>query len=119
MAHDPVLCPVCWHRETMIARFHDREPNRDDVSDDYAVMRWSPGPRRSGAGGNPGMPSRWDRGVWECGHCGFRCTPEESGILIDAAIHASDPDCDSITTDADGLRMSDDARRAMRGGRDA
>lgn len=119
VAFDPVPCPVCWHRETMTARFNDRESCRDDVVDDHAVMRWSPGPRRGGACGNPGMPSRWDRGVWECGACGFRCTPEEAGILIDGVLHASDPDCDSITTDASGYRMSDDARRAMRGGRDA
>lgn len=114
----PVLCPVCWHGETMVARFHDREPSRDDVGDGYTVMRWSPGPRQTGACGNPGMPSRWDRGVWECGACGLRVTPEEAGILLDAALSVSHPECDSITEDAIGQRLHEDVRRALRGGRD-
>lgn len=107
---DPVMCPVCAHKETMRARWYERER----VADDWALMHWVPPFRPRGACGNPGMPSRWDQGLWECASCGVRLTPEEAGILIDAALMHIDPHCDSIEEGPES--MHSDARRALRGG---
>ena len=107
-----VPCPACVHRETMRARWRDREPCHDDL----CIMSWVPPFRPRGAGGNPGMPSRWDRGSWECDSCGLRLTPEEAGILLDAALMHVDPDCDSIV-DNHGNPIHKDALRALHGGR--
>lgn len=114
----PVMCPCCWHRETMTARQNERDADHSHIECAYTgLMVWSPGPHRGGACGNPGMPSRWDYGVWECGACGLRVTPEEAGILLDAVLRDSDPECDSITDDGSGWCMHADARHALMAGR--
>ena len=112
------MCPCCWHRETMTARQNERDADHSHIECAYTgLMVWSPGPHRGGACGNPGMPSRWDYGVWECGACGLRVTPEEAGILLDAVLRDSDPECDSITDDGSGWCMHADARHALMAGR--
>ena len=102
------FCPACVHKETIKAREHDRERHDDDEAD----FCWSPGPTQSGACGNPGMPGKYHRGVWECRICGLRLTCEEAAILLDAALTAGYPGCDSF-----GGVMYLDARDALKGGR--
>jgi len=102
----------------MTARQNERDADHSHIECSYTgLMTWSPGPRRGGAGAANWQPSRWEHGVWECAACGLRLTPEEAGILLDAVLRDSDPECDSITEDDSGWRMHEDARRALRGGR--
>lgn len=101
----PIACPVCMHEETVRARQNEREPCRDDL----AVMRFVAPPSR-GACGNPGMPTRFSDGEWECQICGCRLSPHEAGVLLDAALSAIGLDCDSF----DGV-IHADARRALAG----
>lgn len=103
---------MCTHKEVMRARWHDREV----CLDDWASMSWVPPFKPRGACGNPGMPSRWDLGSWECMGCGLHVTPEEAGVLLDAVLMHVDPHCDSIE-DNYGNPMHSDALRALRGGK--
>lgn len=100
---DPIMCPVCMHEETILARYHDREACYD-VTDEASIMRWRP---RTGIGG--AVVSRWDAGTWTCEVCGLTLTPHDASVLLDAALMHRAPDCDSIV---DG--MHEDARRAAR-----
>lgn len=103
-----VICPVCWHEETMRARRLEQEPCRDDV----IMMHWRP-PYRGPRGPQLQMGWKWDMGGWEClDGCGLRVTAHEAGVLLSAALTASDPDCDSI--DEDGVHA--DALIAWKGG---
>jgi len=106
MAERPrAICPVCWHEETMRARRLEQEPCRDDVT----MMHWCPpyrGPRGQ-------QVTKWDMGCWECiDGCGLKVTAHEAGILLSAALVASDPDCDSV--DEDGIHA--DVLNALKGG---
>jgi hypothetical protein len=97
------LCPVCWNKETLRARLNEREPCRDDPPQ----MTW----HRPYGGPRGQIVTRWDGGWWACEQCEFRATAHDVGVLLDAALMASDPDCDSIR---DG--MHEDARLAFLGG---
>lgn len=101
----PIQCPVCLHDETMRARIHEREPMHDDV----ALMRWRP--PHGGARGQ--VVTRWDEGSWVCERCDLPLSPHDAGVLLDAALRHSHPDCDSIRG---GLH--EDVRRAFAGGRE-
>jgi hypothetical protein len=99
-----IPCPACWHETTVRSRLDGYEPCHADAH----VMDWC-----SPYGGARGQQvTRWDGGAWSCRVCGLRLSPRDAGVLLDAALMCSDPDCDSIE---DG--MHEDARRALRGGR--
>jgi len=100
----PVMCPSCWHLETFQARHVGREPCRDDPT----TLRWEK--PYGGARGQTVTP--WDNGGWSCETCGFRAPAEATFLLIDAVLHLSDPDCDSI--DDEGIHA--DAKTALNGG---
>lgn len=52
-------------------------------------------------------------GCWECiDGCGLKVTAHEAGVLLSAALTASDPDCDSV--DEDGIHA--DVLIALKGG---
>jgi hypothetical protein len=99
------ICPVCMHAEAMRARNNAREPCFDDM----ALMRWQP--PRGGAGGKQCHPN--DRGVWRCQICDFCAAPEAVGVLLDAVMYFSFPECDSIGS----LGLHEDTRIAFKGGR--
>lgn len=105
----PVLCPVCWHRDTI----HAQQGGEDVIHDDPAIMRWVVCREREGK--PPTMPGELSGGVWECDYCGVRLEPEAAYLMIDAVIKASDPDSDSITEDTYGRVTAEDARRARWG----
>ncbi len=99
------LCPVCWNSDTMYAR----EKQIEALHDDPALMGWSP-PR---GGIRAASIEREDiGGMWTCLRCRFTATPHEVGVLLDAALWASRPTCDSIV---DGVHQ--DVRTAQNGGR--
>ena len=83
-----VLCPVCWNRETMRARTGQIEPDRDDAASMIYARPYG-GPKAC-------VVSKWDGGRWSCGACGFEATPNEAGVLLDAVLMVSIPDCDSV-----------------------
>ena len=89
----------------MRAQLNGHEPVHDDV----APMRWRP--PQGGARGQ--IVTRWDEGSWLCGRCDLALNPNDAGVLLDAALRHSHPDCDSIR---DGLH--EDVRRAFAGGRE-
>lgn len=100
----PVLCPVCFHEETMRARRNGGEPCHDDP----VLMRWQPPLKR--AGGQVVTP--YDFGWWLCDMCGIRLAPEQAATLIDAVLYCNDPNCDS--RDEEGFYA--DSIRAAKGG---
>ena len=77
------------------------------VRDDNAVMRFRVG---SGVGIHPSLQKRGDVGLWDCYRCSASMTPLEAGIMLDAVLMLSEPDCDSVR---DG--MHEDACTALRG----
>lgn len=92
----------------MRARRLEQEPCRDDV----IMMHWRP-PYRGPRGPQLQMGWKWDMGGWEClDGCGLRVTAHEAGVLLSAALTASDPDCDSV--DEDGIHA--DVLIALKGG---
>lgn len=104
MSVRPILCPVCWHEETLRARVGAHESCHDDP----ALMHW----QRPHGGARGQVVSVWDGGCWLCEACGARMTPHHAAVLIDAALYCHDPDCDSI--DEEGYYS--DSRRAAAGG---
>lgn len=98
------MCPACWHERTFRARQEDREPCYDDPP----LLQWER--PYGGARGQAVYP--WDGGVWSCEWCGFRAPPKVAFLLLDAALHLSDPNCDSIGEDG----VHADAKAALEGG---
>lgn len=97
------VCPVCLHKRALQARLGGYEP----CFDDGEMMDW-----HKPLGGPRGQQcSRLDGGFWVCPFCGVILTPEEAGVLLDAVLMVSFPDCDSIVG---GLHT--DTREALKGG---
>ena len=90
------VCPACWHAETRRGRLNGYEPTRDDTQ----LMSWHVTPMSGG--------------VWHCETCGVTLPPAAAGVLLDAALMASDPDSDSIGDDG----VHADVHIALRGGYD-
>jgi len=107
------VCPVCYHKEEMQARAANCTPCHDDTP--MMEFRRLHGPR--------GLPLTTDGfGWWECRSCGFHEKANNAGILLDAVLHLSVPDCDSIGEDtihADTLIvLQGDGRQSFRESRD-
>ena len=97
----PIHCPACLHTETMRARLKGDEPSDDDA----ALMTW----RRDASGMFGQQPTVYTHGAWSCTRCGLSLAPGRAAVLLDAALWARDPRCDSITDEgyyADSLRAA-------------
>jgi hypothetical protein len=76
--------------------------------DDLALMLWI----RPHRGARGQACTQWDQGWWECVMCDLRLPARKAGVLLDAALMAAFPDCDSINED--GIHA--DTLRALSGG---
>lgn len=83
-----ILCPFCWHEETLKARLS----NRECLHDDPAFMLYV----RPYGGACGQIVTKWDDGHFMCNRCEIRLTQTEAGVFLDAALMCSDPNCDSI-----------------------
>jgi hypothetical protein len=98
-----VICPICWHRETLTALGYGDDAVRYDV----ALMSWQKPP-----GGPRGqVVTALDQGYWRCEVCGVRLPPDIAAVVLDAVLRVSDSDSDSY----DGETFKD-ARIAAAGG---
>jgi len=80
---------------------------RETCHDDTPQMRFS----RPYGGARGQQVTRGDAGWWRCEVCDLSLTPNEAGVLLDAVLMLSEPNCDSIH---DGLHA--DVQVAFAGG---
>jgi len=100
-----IICPICFHEETLESRIRGVEAAHDD----HVLMRW----QRPHGGPRGQVVTRWDEGHWQCPDCDVRLTPRDAGVLVDAVLMLTYPDCDSILAEYSGLHA--DTVRAFRG----